>query len=245
MKKATKKRLALWGGTIAGLALIIWGLSAASGRYDSGTFSAEPLDLTSAASYEHTKGPDDAAVTIVEYSDFQCPFCAQAAPIVAQLLEEYPEDVRVIYRHYPLRQIHLQAQLAAEAAEAAGKQGAFWEMHDVLFANQSQWSGNPGAKNAFVTYAEALGLDVAQFEDALNDRALTQKVNAAGVTGTPTFFLNGVRLQATSYQGMVNAVELELQKLGVDRTEEDVDADMSEEDVSSEEEDASESDTQE
>lgn len=202
------------------LVLIVWGLTSLGGGHNSGTFEAEQLDLTSSAAFEQVKGAESAAVTIVEYSDFQCPFCAQAAPIVDQVLSDYPEDVRVIYRHFPLRQIHAQAQLASEAAEAAGKQGKFWEMHDVLFANQSQWSGNLSARGIFETYAEALGLDVDQFKIDLQDRALSEKVDndyqsgvAAGVQGTPTFFVNGERLQTPNYAGFVSAIDAEIERI--------------------------------
>ena len=202
------------------LALLVWGLVTVSGGYNSGTFTAVPLDLSSAAAFEHTKGPEDAAITIVEYSDFQCPYCKQAVPVVEQILAEYPDSVRLIYRHYPLRQVHQQTQLAAESAEAAGRQDKFWEMHDVLFANQEQWSGNLGARGIFESYAEALGLDVDLFKTDLQDRALAEKIqndyasgNDAGVQGTPTFFINGVQLKASSYSGFVAAINAELARL--------------------------------
>lgn len=221
MNKSTKKSIYLWGGSLLALVLIVWGLSSVGGSHNSGTFEAEQLDLTSSAAFEQVKGPENAAVTVVEYSDFQCPFCAQAAPIVDQVLAEYPDDVRVVYRHFPLNQIHAQAQLASEAAEAAGNQGQFWEMHDVLFANQSQWSGNLGARGIFETYAEALGLDMEQFNTDLRDGALTDKVDhdyqsgvTAGVQGTPTFFINGERLQTPSYAGFVSAIDAELERIG-------------------------------
>lgn len=202
------------------LALIVWGLTSLSGRHDSGTFDPTPLDLNVTEEFEQVKGAENAAITIVEYSDFQCPFCAQAAPVVDRIVNEYPDDVRVVYRHYPLRQIHAQAQFAAEAAEAAGRQGKFWEMHDLLFENMDAWSG-ASARTAFESFAEQLGLDEEQFKTDMNDRAITQKVNndyasgvAAGVQGTPTFFMNGVRLNANGYQGFVDAIEEELERIG-------------------------------
>ncbi|HBU27528.1 TPA: hypothetical protein DEB00_00235 [Candidatus Uhrbacteria bacterium] len=220
MKNSTKKSLYLWGGSFLALGLLVWGLARMSGGYNSGTFNAVPLDLTSAAEFEHVKGPMDAGVTIVEYSDFQCPYCKQAVPVVEQILAEYPDTVNLIYRHYPLRQAHAQTQLAAEVSEAAGRQGKFWEMHDVLFANQEKWSGNLGARSIFEAYAEALELDVALFKTDLQDRALAEKVqhdyesgNDAGVRGTPTFFINGVKLKVPSYAGFVEAINTELDRL--------------------------------
>lgn len=228
MKKSTKQSLLIWGGSLAALVLMVWGLTVLSGSYNSGTFSATPLDLTSAADFEHVRGPVDAPVTIVEYSDFQCPFCQQAAPIVDRLLAEYPEHVRVIYRHFPLRQVHAQAQLAAEVAEAAGRQGAFWEMHDILFANQSTWAANLGARGIFETYAEALELDVEQFQKDLKDRALGEKIDhdyasgvKAGVQGTPSFFVNGVRLQTPGYAGFTEMIDAIVASPSGDDTVED------------------------
>jgi protein-disulfide isomerase len=140
------------------------------------------------------KGPDTAPVTIVEFSDFECPFCATIPPVITQLLEQYPGQIRLVFKHSPLP-IHKNAPLAHEAALAAGLQGKFWEMHDLLFARQKQLS-----MADLVGYAEALHLDVPAFTAALTDRRLKPIVDqdliearAFGVNATPTFFVNGQR----------------------------------------------------
>ena len=134
-------------------------------------------------------------MTVVEYGDFECPYCGMAEPIVRELLSGFATDVRYVWRHLPLTDVHPNAQLAAEAAEAADDQGAFWEMHDLLLAHQDALE--PGD---LVRHAEQLGLDVERFENALREHATTLRVaedvdsaDLSGVSGTPTFFINGRR----------------------------------------------------
>ena len=143
---------------------------------------------------DHVRGPQDALVTLVEYGDFECPYCGQAEPIVRELLAERG-DVRFAWRHLPLSDVHPHAQLAAEAAEAAADQGAFWEMHDLLLGHQDRLR-TPD----LIAYAEDLGLDVGRFEDHLRRRAgaarIAEDVKSADlstVSGTPTLFINGRR----------------------------------------------------
>ncbi len=143
---------------------------------------------------DHTRGPDDAPVTIVEYGDFQCPFCGQAEPVIRELLADYG-DLQYVWRHLPLNDVHLNAQLAAEASEAAADQGAFWEMYDRLLSHQDELQ-----LEDLVHHAEQLGLDVEEFTDALSQRAGAARVaedvdsaDLSGVSGTPTFFINGRR----------------------------------------------------
>jgi Na+/H+ antiporter NhaA len=143
---------------------------------------------------DHVRGPMEAPVTVVEYGDFECPFCGRAEPVVRELLREFG-DVRYVWRHLPLNDVHPRAQLAAEAAEAAGDQGAFWEMHDLLLAHQDALRPND-----LVGYAERLSLDVERFADALRGHAgavrVAEDVDSAdlsGVSGTPTFFINSHR----------------------------------------------------
>jgi len=145
---------------------------------------------------DHLRGPVDAPVTIVEYGDFECPYCGQAEPVVRELLAEV-SDVRYVWRHFPLRDVHPHAQLAAEAAEAAAEQQAFWPMHDLLLTHQDAL----GAAD-LVRYAEQLGLDVERFRDRLAEHAdaarTAEDVDSAdlsGVSGTPTLFINARRHQ--------------------------------------------------
>ncbi|GAA3449913.1 hypothetical protein GCM10018962_17460 [Dactylosporangium matsuzakiense] len=142
---------------------------------------------------DHVRGAADASVTIVEYGDFQCPYCGQAEPVVRALLSD--TDLRYVWRHLPLTDVHPQAQLAAEAAEAAAAQGAFWPMHDLLLDHQDELK-----PAALVDYAERLGLDRDQFHDDLRHHRHAARIDQdlesadlSGVSGTPTFFINGQR----------------------------------------------------
>lgn len=150
----------------------------------------EPVD----PDRDHIRGPADALVTVVEYGDFECPYCGQAEPVVRELLADFG-DVRYVWRHLPLTDVHPRAQLAAEAAEAAASQGAFWPMHDLLLDHQQDL--RPADLNR---YAGNLGIDVERFRDDLrrHNRAsrIAEDVDSAslsGVSGTPTFFINGRR----------------------------------------------------
>lgn len=154
-----------------------------------------------------TRGPATSSVVIIEYSDFQCPACRTYEPLVKQLLSERP-DVTFVYRHFPLVTIHANADIAAEAAEAAGRQGKFWEMHDILFERQDAWATSPTARSVFASYATELGLDAEQFSKDILDTQVRSKVTndyrlgmKAGVQGTPTFFLNGTRMEGVRSYG--------------------------------------------
>ncbi len=143
---------------------------------------------------DHVRGTVDAPVTVVEYGDFECPYCGQAEPVVRELLREFG-DVRYVWRHLPLNDVHPRAQLAAEAAEAAADQGAFWELHDLLLDHQDALRPDD-----LIAYAEQLGLDVERFADDLRKHAGAARVaedvdgaDLSGVSGTPTFFVNGRR----------------------------------------------------
>jgi Na+/H+ antiporter NhaA len=148
---------------------------------------AESVD----AERDHVRGPAEAPVTLVEYGDFECPYCGRAEPAVRELLKEFG-DVRYVWRNLPLTDVHPHAQAAAEAAEAAAEQGAFWEMHDKLLDHQDELKASD-----LVGYAEELGLDVERFENDLQRRSGAQHIaedvdsaDLSGVSGTPTFFIN-------------------------------------------------------
>jgi Na+/H+ antiporter NhaA len=145
--------------------------------------------------YDHIRGPDDAPVTLLEYGDFECPYCGQAESVIRELLADHGDDVRYVWRHLPLSDVHPTAQLAAEASEAAAAQGRFWEMYDVLLAHQGEFSPRDLSR-----YAERLGLDVERFREELRRRDHASRVSEdvasadeSGVSGTPTFFINGRR----------------------------------------------------
>lgn len=144
---------------------------------------------------DHGKGPADAPATLLQYGDYECPYCAAAYPILKQLQRELGDQLRFVYRNFPLTTVHPHAEAAAEAAEAAGAQGKFWEMHDLLYENQRRL-GNIALRN----YAQQLGLDTDLFERELSGRVYEARVQEdfmsgvhSGVSGTPTFFINGWR----------------------------------------------------
>ena len=159
--------------------------------------SADILDLSQEVDPErdHVRGPADALVTFVEYGDFECPYCGRAEPVIRELLAEFDDDVRYVWRHLPLNDVHPHAQIAAEASEAAADQGRFWEMHDTLLAHQGELL--PAHLRA---YATELGLDADRVLDELHRREHAGRISEdvasadeSGVSGTPSFFINGRR----------------------------------------------------
>jgi Na+/H+ antiporter NhaA len=146
---------------------------------------------------DHIRGPDTAPVTLVEYGDYQCPYCGEAEVVIRELLQEFGDELRYVWRHLPLNDVHVDAQMAAEATEAAGSQGAFWPMHDKLLTSQDELGVGDLKRNA-----QDLGLDVERFWDELRRREYEERVaedvasaDASGVAGTPSFFINGRRHQ--------------------------------------------------
>jgi Na+/H+ antiporter NhaA len=159
----------------------------------------EILDLADEVDPErdHVRGPDDAPVTVVEYGDFECPYCGQAESVIRELLSTFGDEVRYVWRHLPLNDVHTSAQLAAEAAEAAGAQDKFWEMYDALLAHQDELTPQDIGR-----HAKDLDLDVERFWDEVRNHEHAPRIgedvataDASGVSGTPTFFINGRRYQ--------------------------------------------------
>lgn len=192
------KRILFWSGFIIILALIIWGLVAAGNKTIDLTMElAVPVNAT-----DRIIGNPDAPVTIVEYSDFQCPACALYYPVIEKLLAEASTTVKLVYRHYPLNPIpHLHAELSARVSEAAAEQGKFTEMYRKLFDTQKEWENLGSLAESgvvFAGYARELGLDMTKYAVDLISTTTTQKVAndrdggvQAGVNSTPTFFVNG------------------------------------------------------
>jgi protein-disulfide isomerase len=144
---------------------------------------------------DHIQGPADAPVTLVEYGDFQCPYCGRAYPIVKEVQSRLGDRLRFVFRDFPITTSHPNAEHAAEAAEAAGAQDRFWEMHDHLFQNQKRLRDQDLHR-----YAEELGLDVTRFDQEMADHVYADRVREdfmggvrSGVNGTPTFYINGAR----------------------------------------------------
>jgi Na+/H+ antiporter NhaA len=158
---------------------------------------------------DHVRGPDDAPVTLLEYGDYQCPYCGQAEEAIRDVLVEFGDDLRYAWRHLPLNDVHEHAQMAAEAAEAASAQGAFWPMHDLLLGHQDELTGRDLHR-----YAEELGLDVERFAEGVRSREHAPRIaedvrsaDESGVAGTPSFFINGRRYNgAYDVEGLTSAV---------------------------------------
>jgi NhaA family Na+:H+ antiporter len=149
--------------------------------------------------HDHVSGSRSAPISLVEYGDFECPYCRAAEPIVAALRAAFGDHLSFTFRHFPMREVHPHGQHAAELAEAAGSQGLFWEMHDTLFANQ-----NALDDSSLLRYAAGLGLDTDPVERELADRVHSQRVEddrssglASGVKGTPTFYIDGLRYEGS------------------------------------------------
>lgn len=162
------------------------------------TPNANPSASAQPADERWVKGSATSTVTLIEYSDFECPACASYYWLLKQVTQDMGDRVRFSYRHFPLRQSHRNAQLAAQAAEAAGLQGKFWDMHDRLFETHDTWANKDDARQRFLSYAGELGLDVERFRTDFDSRAVADAVEAdfqrgldAGVRVTPTFYLNG------------------------------------------------------
>lgn len=143
-----------------------------------------------------------AKATLVEFADFQCPACASAHPTIKKTLETYKGRVNYVFRHFPLTQIHKNALAAAQAAEAAGAQGKFWEMADILFVNQKEWSESNDPLGIFIEYAKKLGIDADKFENAVKSNTYRSKIqedtsdgNSLGVNSTPTYYVDGKKLE--------------------------------------------------
>jgi protein-disulfide isomerase len=164
----------------------------------------------------HSKGPEHAPVTVIEFSDYECPFCRRAEPVVEQMLREYAGKVRFEYRHFPLESIHPQARGASEAAACADEQGRFWEYHAQLFAGD----GSALAQPKLLEHATQLGLDLAAFQACIAEGRGRARVDAdleaggaAGVTGTPAFFVNGAPFSgAIPIEEFRRAIDAELAK---------------------------------
>jgi protein-disulfide isomerase len=164
------------------------------------------------------KGPANAPITIVEFSDFQCSYCKRAVSVIDQVLERYPDKVKLAFRDFPIGTIHPQAEKAAEAAHCAAEQGKFWEFHDLLFEKQDSIP-----TTNFAEHAKALGLEVSTFQTCLDGRKYQEKVERnyaagvkAGVSGTPAFFINGRLLSgAQPLEAFKAVIDEELERLGL------------------------------
>lgn len=212
MNSVDKKQIAIWSLVILAIVGLFIGLAILGGGSAANTANTLTSEVNS--NIDHIRGPNSAKVTLVEYSDFQCPACGQYEPILRDLASSFPNDLRIVYRHFPLTDLHPNAYPAALASEAASKQGKFWEMHDILFDRQSQWENATSTDALFTEYAVSLGLKKDQFINDLSasdtiDRVALDSTSAsnAGLNATPTFFLNGKQAQLRTLEEFKTAVQ--------------------------------------
>ncbi|PCI30076.1 hypothetical protein COB55_00775 [Candidatus Wolfebacteria bacterium] len=201
------KRFGMWTGVILVVGFIVWGMISIVSYNNTDNGGGLSTSVSEVSESDNVKGNRDSNLVLIEYSDFQCPACRSFFPLVQQVAEEFGDEIAIVYRHFPLAQIHANATLAAEIAEAAGEQGMFWEMHDELFNQQPTWGSMTAAdvREEFARYAVGLGLDMDQFNSDLDDNDVTGIVRdnyrdglKAGVASTPTFFLNGQKMSGFS-----------------------------------------------
>lgn len=209
------------------IALIVAGVAVAIGTAVFLTRPETPVAETSAAptldTKGHFRGPADAAITLVEFGDYQCPSCGVYHPVVSEVLRRYPTQVRLQFRHYPLISIHQNAMMAAMAAEAAGQQGRYWDMHDMLFEYQQSWAESPNPEPEFLSFANHLGLDPNKFMQSMRSPDLQQRVlddvvqaREAKVDAVPAFFIKGQRVHPRlSVEDFAGILDAELQKTKV------------------------------
>lgn len=206
------KKLGLWASGFAALGIFVFVLVRFGGGGASG---GTALLLGTVSPRDRASGNASSTVTLIEYSDFQCPACASYSAIVKEIVKEYENRIQFAYRHFPLGQ-HKNAELAAHASEAAGEQGKFWEMHDMLFEKQKEWAESGDARTLFAGYAVSLDLNKEKFLGDIDSADIKNKVKddydsgfVAGVNATPTFFLNGTKINnprdEAEFRAIINA----------------------------------------
>jgi protein-disulfide isomerase len=188
-----------WGIIIA-IVVVFVGVIALTGKD-----SKAPSNGDKSSTTNHTQGAGTADVTLVEYGDFQCPYCGLYYPTVKQVQQTYGDKLKFQFVNFPLTSLHRNAFAAARAAEAAGLQGKYWEMYDLLYQNQNTWSSASDPLNNFNAYAKQLGLNVARFDQDYASSTVNDLINAdmakgndLKLTATPTFYLNGKKIEPTN-----------------------------------------------
>lgn len=191
------KRIIFWASFIIILGLIIWGLIVAMNKPPvTAPELGTPAPVTAD---DHVRGKEDATVTIIEYSDFQCPACAAYYPLIEKLIAEASTTARFVYRHFPLYPLpHKNAFIASQAGEAAALQGKFWEMYTLLFENQIEWENSTKAAGIFEGYASRIGLNVEAYKKDFESDSVKTRIEkdknegeSIHINSTPTFFVNG------------------------------------------------------
>ena len=210
MHKEKKNSLLFWMLSIVGILLLTWGMISLARNENNGSENInDDIKIN-----DHVKGNHEADLTIIEYSDFQCPACSTYYSLVKRLAEDLGDQIKIVYRHFPLKNLHPYAETAAQVAEAAGLQNKFWEMHDLLFENQTIWSASKNPDQLFLDYATELELDLEKFQTDLDGDAVQDKIkqdvriaNQAKVNSTPSFFVNGTKISnPRSYNQFKNEI---------------------------------------
>lgn len=209
-----KRFWAIVGVIIAIFAGILWvnGNKKDDSNGGKGVSSVQPTN--------HVRGNTSSKVKFVEYGDYQCPYCGQYYPIIEQVYTKYQDKISFQFRNLPLNQVHQNAYAAARAAEAASNQGKFWDMFALLYQHQSEWSEQTNASSIFEGYAKQLNLNISQFKKDVVSSKTNDIINAdkeefnktKEEISTPTFFLNGKKISATSVDGFSKLIDAELKK---------------------------------
>lgn len=188
---------------IAAVVIVFIGIFAFSGHKNNSNNGKS--SSSNGSPTNHIEGKGQTGVTLVEYGDYECPYCEEYYPIVKQVVAKYNDQIKFQFRNFPLVSIHQNAFAGARAAEAAAAQSKFWQMHDLLYDNQNQWAQSKNPTQYFKQYAQQLGLDVTQFNKDYSSNAVNDAINAdmaAGnklnIQGTPTFFLDGKQINVTA-----------------------------------------------
>jgi len=215
-RNAMLKKAGIIVGAVAIVLVSVLGLIKLSGSSN----SPSAINVPPVSKSDITRGDPKSKITLIEYSDFQCPACAAYYPIVKQLFAEFGDKIYFAYRFFPLTSIHKNAMIASQAAYAAKLQGKFWEMHDMLFETQTSWAESDNAADTFTAYAKKLNLDVNKFQKDMNsDEAKNyvadsqNQASSIGVNSTPTFFVNGRQItNPQSYNDFKKIIQDEINK---------------------------------
>jgi protein-disulfide isomerase len=208
----------------AAVIVVVAGFAAGASLYLGIHTETRPSPNTAA----HVRGSESASITLVEYGDYECPACINYQRIVRRLLEKYPDTLKFEFRHFPLIGLHPHALAAAKAADAAGQQGKFWEMHDVLMTGREQWSRVSDVEPFFIDQAKQLGLDVNLFRESFRSPETEQRIlkqrasaEASGIAATPTFLINDSKIERVpqNFEGFDSLIVEELQRLKKSRTD--------------------------
>jgi protein-disulfide isomerase len=214
------KEIIIWFVVIAVLIGGLWLLINAANAPLTPPPPAEIQNVPPVSKTDFIRGNPNAKITLIEYADFQCPACAAMHSTIKQLEGNFKDNLRLIYRFFPLTDAHQNAMISAQAAYAASLQGKFWEMHDIIYENQDSWSDSTQPKTIFTDYAKKIGLNLNKFNSDIDSDSTKKFVSDEqnkgldlGISGTPTLFLNGKQIQnPTSYEEFKKLVQDEINK---------------------------------